>query len=255
MNKYTTLAVVPARMASTRFPGKPLAMIAGLPMVEHVRRRVKLCPLVDDVLVATCDREIIEATESYGGRAVMTASTHERCTDRVAEAVEHETADIIVNVQGDEPLIDPGMLDALIKPLLENPELLCANLIARISNEEAESPNLVKVTFDQQMHALYFSREPIPSLKKSGKLPVSHYNQLGIIAFRREFLKVYTALAPTPLEAIESVDMLRLLEHGYRIKFVLVANEGTSVDTPQDLEKANELMRRDPWLKRYHKIS
>lgn len=223
-------------------------------MIEHVRRRVKLCSLIDDVIVATCDREIIETTEAYGGRAVMTASTHERCTDRVAEAVTREVADIIVNVQGDEPLLDPNMLDALIKPLLENPELLCANLIARISSEEAESPNLVKVTFDQEMYALYFSREPIPSMKKSGKLPVCHYNQLGIIAFRREFLKTYSSLAPTPLEAIESVDMLRLLEHGYRIKFVLVENEGTSVDTPQDLQKAIELMHSDPWLRRYQKM-
>jgi 3-deoxy-manno-octulosonate cytidylyltransferase (CMP-KDO synthetase) len=251
MKKYTVLAVVPARMASTRFPGKPLAMIAGLPMVEHVRRRVKLCTLVDDVVVATCDREIFEATQAYGGRAVMTASTHERCTDRVAEAAAHETADIIVNVQGDEPLLSPGMLDAVIGPMLENPELSCANLISPIAEEEGDNPNLVKVTFDRQWHALYYSREAIPSRKKANKLPIQRYKQLGIIAFRNEFLKIYPQLAPTPLEEIESVDMLRLLEHGYQIKFVPVTSNSIGVDTPQDLEKATEMMRADPWLQHY----
>jgi 3-deoxy-manno-octulosonate cytidylyltransferase (CMP-KDO synthetase) len=238
-------------MASTRFPGKPLAMIAGLPMVEHVRRRVKLCTLVDDVVVATCDREIVEATETYGGRAVMTASTHERCTDRVAEAAAHETADIIVIVQGDEPLLSPEMLEAVIRPMLNNPELPCTNLISPIAEEEGENPNLVKVTFDRQMYALYFSREAIPSRKKAGKLPIQRYKQLGIMAFRREFLKTYTQLAPTPLEKIESVDMQRLLEHGYRIKLVPVTSSSIGVDTPQDLEKATERMWADPWLPHY----
>ena len=252
MKKTTVLAVVPARMASTRFPGKPLALIAGLPMVEHVRRRVLLCPLVNDAVVATCDREIIEATEKLGGRAVMTANTHERCTDRVAEAAVNETADIIVNVQGDEPLLSPDMLEAVIRPMLDNPALPCTNLISAIPDEEGENPNLVKVTFDREMHALYFSREAIPSRKKAGNLPVQRYKQLGIIAFRRDFLTTYTQLAPTPLEAIESVDMQRLLEHGYRIKLVPVTSNSIGVDTPQDLAKATELMKADAWLSRYH---
>ena len=251
MKKSTVLVVVPARMASTRFPGKPLAVIAGLSMVEHVRRRVRLSPLVDDVVVATCDQEIVDVIQAHGGRAVMTASTHERCTDRVAEAARSETADIIVNVQGDEPLLSPDMLDAVIRPMLEDPTLPCANLISPISEEEGENPNLVKVTFDRSMHALYFSREPIPSRKKAGKLPLQRYKQLGIIAFRREFLATYTQLAPTPLEELESVDMLRLLEHGHRIKLVPVTSNSIGVDTPQDLAKAIELMRADPWLQHY----
>jgi len=251
MKKTTVLAVVPARMASTRFPGKPLALIAGLPMVEHVRRRVKLSPLVNDVIVATCDPEIVAATQAYGGRAVMTASTHERCTDRVAEAAMHEEADIIVNVQGDEPLLSPEMMDAVIQPMLDDPALPCTNLIAAIAEEEGDNPNLVKVTFDRDMHALYFSREPIPSRKKAGKLPLQRYKQLGIIAFRRELLATYTRLMPTPLEELESVDMLRLLEHGHRIKLVVVVSNSIGVDTPQDLEKATELMRADPWLRHY----
>ncbi len=255
MKSPTVLAVVPARMASTRFPGKPLALIAGLPMVEHVRRRVLLCPLVNDVLVATCDREIVAATEKLGGRAVMTASTHERCTDRVAEAAVGESADIIVNVQGDEPLLSPDMLEKVIRPMLENPDLPCTNLISPIAEEEGENPNLVKVTFDRSMHALYFSREAIPSRKKAGNLPLQRYKQLGIIAFRREFLTTYTKLAPTPLEEIESVDMQRLLEHGYKIKLVPVTSNSIGVDTPQDLVKATELMRADPWLRHYHQAS
>ncbi|HWA24545.1 MAG TPA: 3-deoxy-manno-octulosonate cytidylyltransferase [Lacunisphaera sp.] len=245
------LVVVPARMASTRFPGKPLAKIEGLSMVEHVRRRVKLCPLVDDVIVATCDPEIVADTTAHGGRAVMTASTHERCTDRVAEAAASETADIIVNVQGDEPLLSPDMLEAVIRPMLDDPALPCANLISPIAEMDGENPNLVKVTFDRSMHALYFSREPIPSRKKAGKLPMQRYKQLGIIAFRRDCLSAYTKLAPTPLEELESVDMLRLLEHGHRIKFVSVNSNSIGVDTPQDLAKAIELMRADPWLSHY----
>ncbi len=251
MNKPTVLAVVPARMASTRFPGKPLAMIAGLPMVEHVRRRAALCPLIDDVVVATCDREILEATQAHGGRAVMTAATHERCTDRVAEAAEREPAEIIVNLQGDEPLLRPDMLEALVAPLLEDPGLPCTNLMAEIREDEADSANLVKVACDLRMQALYFSREPIPSRRKAGRLPVHWFRQLGIIAFRHDFLRTYTQLPPTPLEAIESVDMLRLVEHGYRIRMVPVEFSGLGVDTPADLERATELMKADPWLPRY----
>ena len=255
MTSPTVLVVVPARMASTRFPGKPLALIAGLPMVEHVRRRVLLCPLVNDVLVATCDIEIFAATEKFGGRAVMTSNRHERCTDRVAEAVGDEMADIIVNVQGDEPLLSPDMLDKVIRPMLEDPDLKCTNLISPIAEEEGENPNLVKVTFDRNMNALYFSRESIPSRKKAGKSPIQRYKQLGIIAFRRSFLKTYTQLEPTPLEEIESVDMLRLLEHGYKIKFVSVFSNSIGVDTPEDLRRATELMHADPWLQHYNRAS
>lgn len=251
MKPAQVLAIVPARMASTRFPGKPLALIAGLPMVEHVRRRVRLCALVDDVVVATCDQEIFDAVQSFGGRAVMTSSAHERCTDRVAEAAAHETADVILNVQGDEPLLDPSMLEAVLRPMLDDPALPCANLISPIAEPEGDNPNLVKVTFDGLWHALYFSREPIPSRKKAGRLPIQRYKQLGIIAFRNEFLRVYTRLPPTPLEQIESVDMLRLLEHGYKIKFVPVSSDSMGVDTPQDLEKATQLMHADPLLPRY----
>jgi len=251
MKTSRVLAIIPARMASTRFPGKPLAILSELPMVEHVRRRALLSKLIDEVIVATCDLEIMNAIEAYGGRAVMTADSHERCTDRVAEAAKNETADIVVNIQGDEPLISPDILDAVIQPLLDDPDLCCANLISAIPEEDGINPNLVKVTFDGNMNALYFSREAIPSSKKAGQLPIQRFKQLGIIAFRRDFLNTYMRLSPTPLEAIESVDMLRLLEHGYRIKLVSVTSNSIGVDTPHDLEMAGELMKTDPWLKHY----
>lgn len=251
MNKPRIIVVIPARMASTRFPGKPLADLAGLPMVEHVRRRAALSSVVDDVIVATCDEEIVRVTRAFGGRAVMTKDTYERCTDRVAEAALPEKADIIVNVQGDEPLLRPEMLDALVAPMIEDPELLCANLMSPISAEEAENPNLVKVVCDLKMHATYFSREPIPSKKKAGKLAIPHYKQLGIIAFRKDFLLTYTQLAPTPLEAIESVDMMRLVEHGFKLRMVPIDFTGIGVDTPQDLARATELIKADPYLARY----
>lgn len=246
-----TIAVVPARMASSRLPGKPLAEILGLPMIEHVRRRVELCKLLDESLVATCDQEIIDAVKAHGGRAVMTSEKHERCTDRVAEAVADLACDIVVNVQGDEPLLQPDHLEALVKPLLDEPELKCTNLIAEIPEDMAPSPNLVKIVFDRNDRALYFSREAIPSKKKSGDLPVRFFRQLGIIAFRREFLDTFLALPPTPLEAIESCDMMRAVEHGIEVRVVPVKFDKFGVDTPDDLERAAEAMASDPLFESY----
>jgi 3-deoxy-manno-octulosonate cytidylyltransferase (CMP-KDO synthetase) len=173
----------------------------------------------------------------------------------VAEAVVGETADIIVNVQGDEPLLSPDMLEKVIRPMLEDPDLPCTNLISPIDDEDGNNPNLVKVTFDRSMHALYYSREAIPSRKKAGTLLIQRYKQLGIIAFRRSFLETYTLLTPTPLEEIESVDMLRLLEHGFKVKLVSVTSNSIGVDTPEDLENATDLMQSDPWLRHYHYVS
>ena len=246
------VAVIPARMASTRFPGKPLAEIQGLPMIEHVRRRVALSPLIQEVVVATCDQEIFAAVTAEGGQAVMTAPTHERCTDRVAEAAVSIEADIIINVQGDEPLVQPDMFVALLAPLVADPELPCTNLMSEIlSDDEFTSPNVVKTVCDFKGNALYFSREPIPSVRKAGDLAFRKYKQLGIIAFRYEFLHTFTDLAPTPLEAVESVDMLRAVEHGYQVRMVVTPFQVVGVDTPEDLEKARVLMKTDELLKTY----
>ena len=246
------LAVIPARMASSRFPGKPLASILGLPMVEHVRRRVSLCPLIHDVVVATCDPEILEAVTACGGKAVMTASTHERGTDRIAEAARSIPCDIVLNVQGDEPLVRPEMFEPLLAPLLNEPDVLCTNLVTEIvSEEEFESTDIVKTVFDTQGNVIYFSREPIPSRSKAGRMAFKKYKQLGIIAFRSEVLQRFATLPPTPLEKIESVDMMRLIEHGYPIRVVETRFQSIGVDTPADLAQAIETMKKDPLFPSY----
>src|SRR3989338_2056650 len=215
------IAIIPARMAATRFPNKPLALIAGLPMIEHVRRRVGLCPLVDQMIIATCDEEIRKIVEGFGGKVAMTSDKHERCTDRIAEAAVGVESDIVINVQGDEPLIQPDMLQKIIEPLIQDSSLLCTNLMCPIADEaEFTSPNAVKVVVDSHQNLLYASREPIPSRLKAPSNDYLKWKQLGIIAFKSGFLQDFTKLNPTPLEQIESIDMLRALEHGYKIRMI-----------------------------------
>ncbi len=241
------IAVIPARMSSTRFTGKPLADILGLPMIEHVRRRTALCSDFQDVVVATCDREIYDVVVKNNGKAIMTSKSHERCTDRVAEAVRSLDADIVVNVQGDEPLVHPDMFPPLLKPLQQENALFCTNLMARIENEEDfASPNVVKTVCNPENDAIYFSREPIPSASKVESLDYDRFMQTGLIAFRKDFLQVFTDLTPTPLEKVESVDMLRAIEHGYKVRMVLTPFRVVGVDTARDLGQAVELMKNDP---------
>lgn len=251
MTEKTIVAIIPARMASTRFPGKPLAKIMGLPMVEHTRRRLCLCKELSRVIVATCDRQIKDAVESFGGEAIMTADTHERCTDRVAEAAKHLDADIIVNVQADEPMVTPEMISRILEPMLEDKACVCVNLVSVIVNDEDfQNPNTVKTIFDLKGNILYFSREPIPSPKKA-KDSFSRYKQLGIIAFTKKMLDIYTALPQTPLEKIESVDMMRLLENGYPVRAVIINQPLYGVDTPEELKKVESLMRDDALVAKY----
>jgi len=245
-------AVIPARMASTRFPGKPLADILGLPMIEHVRRRVALSGLFDTVAVATCDDQIMKSVQNHGGKAVLTSSAHERCTDRVAEACAALDADIIVNVQGDEPLVRPEMLELVVKPLSSDPNLLCANLMSEIINEdELNDRNVVKTVFDKSLNALYFSRSPIPNLRQRPAQRVLSHKQLGIIAFRKDFLLQFAVLPPTPFEIAESVDMLRAVEHGFKARMVLGSYESVGVDIPTQLNQVTEIMKRDDLFPRY----
>ncbi len=248
------IAVIPARMGSTRFPGKPLADILGLPMVEHVRRRVALSPIFSDVVVATCDHEIMDVVISSGGHAVMTATTHERCTDRIAEAAENLDADIIVNVQGDEPLVHPEMFNPLVAPLKLNQSLDCVNMMSEITiEEEYLNQNVVKVVCDLNDNAMFFSREPIPSAKMFSD-SFNKYKQLGIIAFRKDFLLKFTHLSPAPLELIESNDMLRILENGFSVRMVKSGFPIVGVDTPADLEKVNTIMKTDPLFPLYYPL-
>lgn len=249
--------IIPARMSSSRFPGKPLRKICGIPMIGHVYLRSKMCRAMKDVYVATCDKEIFDYTVSIGGKAVMTASTHQRASDRAAEAIlkiEKDTGkkiDIAVMIQGDEPLIYPEMIDAAIAPMVKDRSINITNLMAEIKTvEEFEDPNEVKVVTDKSDNALYFSREPIPSRKKgAGKVPMM--KQVCVIPFNRDFLLEYTKMDPTPLEIIESVDMMRILENGLKVKMVLTEFDTKSVDTVKDIEKAEEMMKADALFKSY----
>lgn len=251
MLKKKTTVIIPARMASSRFPGKPLAKILGLPMIEHVRRRVSLCDFIDDVYVATCDEEIREVVESFGGKVIMTATTHERCTDRVEEAAAALNSDIIVNVQGDEPLILPELVRDVVKPLEEREDVLCSCLIYPITNpDELNDANVVKAVLDRNNWIMYFSRSPIPHFKTNENFPL--YKQSGTMAFQKDFLHQYSRLAPTPLEKAESVDMLRILEHGYRILGVVKSYTSIGVDIPGDVLRVEKIITSDELQKEYY---
>lgn len=246
------VAMIPARMAATRFPNKPLASILGLPMIEHVRRRVSLNRQLAAVIVATCDQEIREAVEAYGGRVIMTADSHERCTDRIAEAAAQIEADIIINVQGDEPLVMPEMLDEAVAPLLAEQDLPAVNLATRITDmAEFTDPNAPKIVTDIHGNILYISREPIPSGAKYDSDDYLKLKQLGLIAFRKDFLVTFARLTPTPLEIIESVDMNRALEHGYKVRAVITENRMIGVDLPGDIQRVEQILRQDRLLGDY----
>jgi len=241
------LALIPARMSSTRFPGKPLKKILGKPMIGHVYERVSKCNLLIKTVVATCDQEILEYIESIGGEAVMTSNHHERASDRCSEALgflEKQNGikyDIVVMVQGDEPMTHPNMITEALAPMLNDPEILVTNLIGDIENiEEFEDRNCIKVVCDLNSDALCFSREPIPT-RKFGD--VSMKKQICIIPFRREFLLKYTNLEPTPLEIAESVDMMRVLEHGLKVKMIPTKYKTHAVDTLSDLNRVEALMK------------
>jgi len=243
----TVLAVIPARMGSSRFPGKPMAEILGRPMVGHVLERVGASRMVDRAVVATCDEEIAEYVMSTGGRAVMTGDHHERATDRCVEALELvETEDgivydIVVMVQGDEPMTEPEMIDEAVRTMVEDPSIQVVNLLGGIeSDEEFHDRNCIKVVCDLAGDALYFSREPIPTVARSeGAL---RHKQVCVIPFRRQFLLDYIEMSPTPLEVAESVDMMRILEHGHQVRMVPTAYRTQAVDTPADLARVEYLM-------------
>lgn len=253
------IGIIPARMASTRFPNKPMAKILGIPMIGHVYYRSRMCKLLNDVWVATCDQEIFDYVMSAEGKAVMTADTHERASDRAAEAmtkIEQETGekiDIVVMIQGDEPMLFPEMINLAIKPMIDDTSIDIVNLMGKIkTREEQEDPNTVKVVIDLQGFALYYSREPIPSWKK-GATSVPMLKQVAIIPFKRDFLLKFNNLSPTPLEIVESVDMMRLLEHGHKVKMVLEEFETYGVDTPEDLINVENIMKSDHLVSKYRR--
>jgi 3-deoxy-manno-octulosonate cytidylyltransferase (CMP-KDO synthetase) len=249
----STATVIPARMGSSRFPGKPLAPILGRSMIEHVYRRCEMCPRAGEVYVATCDSEIGDAVERFGGRYIMTAPTHQRASDRVAEAAERLAAEIVVMVQGDEPLLHPDMIDLAIAPLLADQSVGCVNLMSPIVDlAEFQDPNTIKVVVDRDGFARYFSRAPIPTqTRQGGQAPTLARKQVCVIPFRRDALADFVSLPPTSLEEAESIDMLRFLEHGRRVRMVESPFLTHSVDTPDDLARVEAIMQQDPLLARY----
>ena len=241
------LALIPARMGSSRFPGKPMAKILGKPMIGHVYQRVCQSPMLSMTAVATCDTEIYDYIKSIGGNAVMTSDTYERASDRCAEAllaIESEQDciyDIVVMVQGDEPMTHPDMIKEAVQPMLDDSSIKVVNLLGSIVDRaEFEDRNCIKVVCDNYSNALYFSREPIPTTSKIEK--ISMFKQVCIIPFRRDFLIEYTNLPPTPLEEAESVDMMRVLEYGMNVRMVPTQHNSHAVDIPSDLIKVEKLM-------------
>ena len=250
------LALIPARMGSSRFPGKPMVRLLGKPMIGHVFARVIQNPLVLHAAVATCDSEIADYIKSIGGRAVMTGNHHERASDRCAEALEilereeNIRYDIVVMVQVDEPMLHPDMITEAVTPMLQNEQIQVVNLLGRIaSTEEFEDRNCIKVVCDLQGNALYFSREPIPTRSKFSDVPIG--KQVCIIPFRRDYLLHYSRMAPTPLELAESVDMMRILEHGSQVRMVSTRHTTFAVDTESDARKLEKLLALDTLTSQY----
>ncbi len=236
------IGVIPARYGSKRFEGKVLADLGGKPMIQHVYERARQASFLDRVLVATDDERIRDAVSSFGGDAVMTSPHHPSGTDRVGEAVKDIDVEVVVNIQGDEPLIEPSAIDTVIVPLFDDRSIPMATLIRIISDtRDMENPNVVKVVMDRDGFALYFSRSTIPHSRDEGKYPVCGH--IGIYAYQKSFLLEFIKLEPTPLERIERLEQLRALENGYRIKVITVENYlGVGVDTPQDLRKVRRFL-------------
>lgn len=238
------LCIIPARYASTRLPGKPLKDICGKPMICRVYDRAKLAKSVDEVIVATDDERIFQAVEKNLGRAMMTRADHKTGTDRLAEVAEKfSDVDVIVNVQGDEPLIEPSLIDELIAQFEGDAELQMATVAVELHDEEEmKNPNNVKVIFDKKNNALYFSRSLIPYPRNTGKAKV--YKHIGIYAYRRNFLLDYAKMPSTPLEESESLEQLRALENGYKIRVIISDCKFIGVDTEEDLKLVNEIFSR-----------
>lgn len=239
------VVVIPARYDSSRLPGKPLADICGVPMIQRVYERAAAARGVDRVLVATDDDRIRDVVRAFGGEVAMTSAAHPTGTDRIAEAMANDAAEIVVNVQGDLPLLDPDNVAAAVTPMLADASLPMATLMTPIRDDaELRNPNVVKVVTDAAGYALYFSRAPIPHRRDGVGAGVIAHRHIGLYAYRRRFLLEFARLPPTPLEQAEKLEQLRALERGYRIAVVEVADAGVEVDTPADLDMVRASVRR-----------
>ena len=243
--KKKVAAVIPARMAASRFPGKPLARILDLPMIEHVRRRALLCDILDDVYVATCDQVVMDVVAAAGGRAIMTKDTHQRCTDRVEEAAGHIQADIIVILQGDEPLFAAEVIRRLVTPMLSDEKIVCTNMLTPIKDKkDLYDVDIVKALVDLKGQVICFSRAAVPHFRVAYDCPV--YRQTGLSAFTMPFLCEFSALSPTPLEITESVDFMRIIEHRRSILGIVADQRSIGVDRADDVSIVEEILRNDP---------
>lgn len=248
----SVVAIIPTRYASSRFPGKPLAELLGKPMIEHVFSRVSQAHTLDRVIIATDDQRIFTRAQAFGAEVVMTANHHPSGTDRLAEVAAQLDAELVVNIQGDEPLIAPQMIDEAVEPLLTNPHLQMGTLCHKLEDlSDYLSPNVVKLVRDQDGRALYFSRSPIPFARDipphalAQKLAeIGALRHIGLYVYRREFLLRYAQMPQTPLEILESLEQLRALEHGVAIHAALTNYACQGVDTPDDLARVEKIMQQ-----------
>jgi len=251
-----TVIGIPARMGSSRFPGKPLAQICGMSMIEHVYKRCTFADNVDEIFIATCDQEIVIEADNFGAKSIMTDPEIQRPALRVfaaAEELDLDDEDIVITVQGDEPLFHPDMINETVEPLLNEKDIFVSNIVTDIlSEKDWKDPNNVKVVTDNDMNAIYMSRNPIPSTyheEKRGK----RFLQVCVMPIRWHFFKKFNNLKPKGLELAESVEMLRALEYGYKVRMVYSKSQTISVDTQEDLIKAETVMLNDVFFMKYKK--
>lgn len=236
IHKYKIIGVIPARYGSTRFPGKPLVLISGKPMIQHVYERVLKSKLLNYVIVATEDKRIYDVVKGFGGNVVMTSKHHKSGTDRIGEVVKKVKCDIVVNIQGDEPFIDPRNIDKAIEPLIKDKTVNVSTLCCKISDKsEITDSNVVKVIFDKNNFALYFSRLPVSYLKNGRK--TNYYKHIGLYVFRKRFLLKFIKTKQSRLEKKEKLEQLRIFEMGKKIKVVITKKDSIAIDTKKDLEK------------------
>jgi len=245
-NKPHVVIVIPARFGSTRLPGKPLVLLAGKPMIQHVYERARMAGQADRVIVATDDERIVKAVETFGGAARMTRPDHRTGTERVAEVAAHEAGDVFVNVQGDEPLLDPVAVDTAVTALLEEPVAAIATVATLIKTPaDIMDPNVVKTVLDFDSNGIYFSRAPIPWVRDTGsKIQVRHLKHLGLYVFQRAALLEYPTLPQGELERIEQLEQLRWLENGWKIRVAEVEHDAVSVDVPEDVARVEKLLQK-----------
>lgn len=241
------IGVIPARYASVRFPGKVLADVAGKPMIQRVWEQASKAKLLNNIFVATDSKQVFNRVMDFGGKAIITSSDCQSGTDRIAEAIKNIKCDLVVNIQGDEPLISPEVIDAVVKPLVKDRNIRMGTVVSRIVNrEQLYDHNVAKVVLDKNNFAIYFSRAIIPAAKEKilDLRKQVYYKHIGLYVYRKSFLLKFAEMPPSPLEKIENLEQLRALENGYKIKVVITNYNSVSVDVPGDLEKVKKILKK-----------